>query len=254
MKTTIVDVTADNMEEYPQIICFINPKHPSFPLKTEWLKSMYKKGLKTKLLFVEGEKKPVGFIEYIPGEYCWRAVSAAGYMFVHCLWINGNKYKHKGLGSLLLEESENDAKNMDMSGICALASDRSFMASKKLFLKNGYTVASESGKEQLMVKFLKKKAKPPAINDWESELKKHRRLTIFYSRQCPWVARSIEEFRPILEKEFPDARIIQLTTPLRVQKGPSLYGAFSLIHDGRLLADRYISKTRFMNIIEKELR
>lgn len=251
METRIVDVNADNMETYPQIICFINPKHPSFPLKTDWLKAMYKKGLKIKLLFLEGEKRPVGFIEYIPGEYCWRAVRAAGTMFIHCIWINGNKYKGKGLAGLLLKEAEKDAGSMQ--GMSVLASDKAFMASKELFLKNGYTIVSESGKEQLLFKSFKK-AEPPKINNWEAELKKHRKLTIFYSRQCPWVARSIEEFRPILEKEFPDARIIQMTTPAQVQKGPSLYGAFAMIHDGQLLADRYISKTRFMNIINKHLK
>ncbi|MFH1946061.1 MAG: hypothetical protein ABIJ35_02505 [Acidobacteriota bacterium] len=38
------------------------------------------------------------------------------------------------------------------------------------------------------------------------------------------------------------------------QKGPSLYGVFNLIYDGILLADRYISTTRFQNIINKEIK
>jgi hypothetical protein len=29
--------------------------------------------------------RPVGFIEYIPGEFTWRAVNAAGYLVIHWL-------------------------------------------------------------------------------------------------------------------------------------------------------------------------
>ena len=53
-----------------------------------------------KNLYVEGEKKLAGFIEYVPGEYAWRGVNAEGYMFIHCIWIAANKHRKQGLGSL----------------------------------------------------------------------------------------------------------------------------------------------------------
>lgn len=34
---------------------------------------------------------------------------------------------------------------------------------------------------------------------------------------------------------------------------PSIYATFNLINNGKLLADHYISLTRFNNIIKKEL-
>ncbi|GAJ16409.1 unnamed protein product, partial [marine sediment metagenome] len=91
-----VDVTIDNISEHPQVICFINPKHEFYYKKVDWLKEQYENGLKTKLLYLKDEKRPVGFIEYIPGEHCWRSVKAKGYMFIHCLWTNGKKYQHQG--------------------------------------------------------------------------------------------------------------------------------------------------------------
>jgi histone acetyltransferase (RNA polymerase elongator complex component) len=33
-------------------------------------------------------------------------------MFIHCLWINGKKHQHRGLGTLLIEEVEKNAKDM----------------------------------------------------------------------------------------------------------------------------------------------
>ncbi len=251
MKPSLIDVTPGTLADHPGVICFINPKHDSYNHKIGWLKKRFAEGLKIKLLYLEEEKKPVGFIEYVPGENCWRAVSAPGYLFIHCLWINGNKYKNQGLGRMLLEAVEKEAAGT--AGMAVVTSDKAFMANREIFLSNGYTVAEESGKEQLLVKQFKK-GPLTSINDWESELAKRKKFTMVYSKQCPWVARFIDEVQPILEKEKLEVAFKELTTPAQAQKGPSLYGTFSLVKDGRLLADRYISTTRFLNIVKKEIR
>ena len=249
LKTKFIDVTADNITKYPQAICFINPKHEYFHLKIEWIKEQYKNGLKIKLLFKEGHDKPVGFIEYIPGENCWRSVDARGYMFIHCLWTYGKKHQHKGLGRILIEAVEKDAKNM--YGVAVLTSDKSFMANKKLFIKNGYRIVSRSDTEQLLVKQFKNKALP-SFNNYAAKLKKYKGLTIVYSKQCPWVVRFIEEIKPVVKKEKLDLWVIELKTAIQAQHTPSPYSVFNLIYNGRLLADRYISITRFKNILKKE--
>jgi hypothetical protein len=251
LNTTIVRVTEGNLAEHPQAICFINPKHPSYPEKVRWLKHQFEKGLVIKLLYLEGEKRPTGFIEYVPGEFCWRAVNARDYLFIHCLWTNGKPYQHQGLGTLLIQEAEKDAR--ELLGVSVLTSDHSFMASSKIFLKNRYTIVSESGKEQLLVKQFRE-GPLPTMNHWENELEKYQGLTILYSKQCPWVARFVEEVKPILEKEKLKPKIIEIKTTEDAQKAPSLYGIFNLIYNGRLLADRYISTTRFMNILKKDIR
>lgn len=249
MKTTIIDVTPDKLADFPQIICYINPKHEFYHLKVDWLKERFKEGLKIKLLYLDGIKKPVGFIEYIPGQYCWRSVNAKGYMFIHCLWTYGKKYQHKGLGSLLIKEVEKDAEAM--LGVAVVTSDKSFMANKDIFVRNGYKIAAESGKDQLLFRQFND-GPSPSINNWQAELKKIDGLVIVYSRQCPWVARFVEEVKPILKKEKLRIKTIELKSAAQAQKAPSLYSVFNLIHNGKLLADRYISKTRFLNIMKKE--
>ena len=251
LEANIVEVTSQNISEHPQAICFINPKHEFYHKKVDWLKAQFKNGLKIKLLYLKGEKKSIGFIEYVPGESCWRSVNAKGYMFIHCLWTNGKKYQHQGLGSLLIEEVERDAK--DMLGVAVITSDKSFMANKEIFTKNGYSLVAKSGKEQLMAKRFKE-GPVPSINRWQGRLEEYRGLTMVYSKQCPWVARFVEEVKPILEKEELNPNIIELETADEAQKAPSVYGVFNLIYDGKLLADRYISTTRFLNIVEKEIR
>jgi hypothetical protein len=247
----IIEITSQNLHEHPQVICFINPKHEYYRYKVEWLEEEFTKGLRIKLLYIPEETKPVGYIEFVPGENCWRAVNARGYLFIHCLWTNGKKYQHQGLGSRLLQEVEKEAR--ELLGVAVMTSDKAFMANKDLMLKNGYTLAQESGKDQLMVKQFRK-GPLPVFNDWERELKKYSGLTILYSKQCPWVARFMEEVKPVLKEENLQPAILELKNAGEAQKAPSPYAGFNLVYNGKILADRYISVTRFKNIINKELR
>jgi GNAT superfamily N-acetyltransferase len=248
VKTEIVEVTMANIERHPQAVCFINPKHPFYHQKVDWLEQQFKNGLRIKLLYLAGEKRAVGFIETVPGEHCWRAVSAKGYSFIHCLWTTGKKYQHLGLGTLLLQEAEKEAS--DMLGVAVITSGGSFMAGREIFQKNGYELIDESGTEQLLARRFKK-GPSPAINDWQAELAKCKGLSIVYSKQCPWVARFIGEARPIFAEFNLSPAVIELKTPAQAQRAPSLYGVFNMILDGKLLADRYISTTRLANILKK---
>ncbi len=158
--------------------------------------------------------------------------------------------QHRGLGRLLVEEAERDAG--DMMGVAVVTSDKAFMANRSLFAKNGYAIVAESDKDQLLAKQFSD-GPPPSINDWQAELEKYEDLTIVYSKQCPWIARFMQEIKPILEEKELKISIREIENAAQAQKAPSLYGAFNLIHNRKLPADRYISTTRFLNILKKEL-
>jgi hypothetical protein len=235
-------------------VCFINPKHPSYPHKIAWLKERFDDGLVVKLLYLGEEKRPAGYIEYVPGERCWRSVDAAGYMFIHCIWIEAKKHRGQGWGTRLIREAENDAAGM--SGVAVLVSDAAFMASRDLFVGNDYEVVAEYGADQLLAKRFTDDPAPRLRNEKnraKDTAGDQNGLTILYSRQCPWVARFIDELKPVLVEEGREARITELRTPEEAQGAPSAYGVFNLLHNGKLLADRYISTTRFRNILRKEI-
>jgi hypothetical protein len=247
MKPVIIDVNRENIEEYSPT-CFLNPKNEGYTKKRDWLKKRFSEGLKIKVLFDETDKKVHGFIEYIWGENAWRAVEAKDYLFIHCIWINPNSYKNKGYGSDLIEECIREAAGKQ--GVAAIASDDAFMATKDIFLKNGFKIIQEDGKQQLLVKPIKKEILPK-FKDYKKQLGKYKGWHIVYSHQCPWVSRFIHE----LDKKTIDQLKIKLTelkTPKQAQNAPSIYSVFNLIHDGKLLADHYISSKRFYNIIQKE--
>ena len=233
--------------------CFLNPKHESHLKKLEWLKERFPEGYTIKSLFVETEKKPVGFIEYVPGEYAWRAVHAKDYLFIHCIWINPNKYKTKGFGSLLVKEVFNDAEKQGKIGVAVITSEGSFIASKDLFLKNGFKVVDKADRFELLVKQLKEESLPKFTN-WQKQLAQYKGLNILYSNQCPWVIRSIKELTEIAEQKGLKLKVTELKSAKEAQNAPSIYATFTLIFDGKIFADHYLSSTRFLNILKKEMK
>jgi len=249
----IVSLNSENIAEY-RPACFLNPKNEGYQKKLEWSKKRFAEGLKIKLLYLEKEGNCIGFIEYLPGEYAWRAVDATGYMFIHCIWIYPNKYKRKEYGSLLIEECVKDATEEEKYGVAVVTSEGTFMAGKALFLKNGLeSVAKVKPSFELMIKTLRE-GPLPKFRDWEKQLTRYKGLNIIYADQCPWVARSIKDLEEIAKKKGLEVKIIELKSAAEIQNAPSVYGTFNLVYNGKLLADHYISNRRFMNIIERELK
>ena len=252
--TKIITITPENAFDYtPGPSCFVNPKQPGAQKKLEWMKQRFEEGLIIKVLYLEDEQKSAGFIEYIPGEYAWRGVNAPGYLFIHCIWIYPNKLKNSGFASRLLEECLSDARTAGKNGVAVISSEGSFMASKKLFTKNGFSkVASDSPSFELLVHRLKE-GPAPTFNDWRSKLVTYQGLHFIYSNQCPWVARSIDELSKVAREHKLSPTITELKTARDAQNAPSIYATFNLIYNGKLLADHYISKRRFENIIKKQI-
>lgn len=257
----IIEVTKKNIEEYSPR-CFIANDNPGMIKKLEWVQKRFKEGLKLKQIYdtrnqkISGQvetssnsdKKLIGYIEYINGENAFRAVDAKNYLFIHCLWVSPNKYKNKGYASQLLKEVEKDMGNN--LGVATITSDDGFMSSKDLFVKNGYEEIETKGKFQLMVKQIKK-GQLPKLKNVDKELEKYKGLNIVYSSQCPWVARSINDIVDVIEKTRLNVKVKEMKTAKQAQLAPSIYSTFNLIYDGKLLADRYISTTRFKNILSK---
>lgn len=248
----IVSLTPENYADRG-CPCFLNPKHESHLKKLAWLKDCFTEGFTIKLLLVENEKRPIGFIEYVPGEFAWRAVDATDYMFIHCIWVNPNKYKEKGNGSLLVDECIKDAEKQGKIGVAVITSSGPYMASKDLFIKNKFEHTGQDDRFELLVKQFKK-GSLPTFRNWRKQLSCYNGLHIVYSKQCPWVARSITELSKIAQENNLDLTITELTTAKEAQNAPSIYATFTLIYNGKMYSDHYLSNTRFLNILKKELK
>jgi ribosomal protein S18 acetylase RimI-like enzyme len=247
--TTIITLNENNIDEYPPV-CFLNLKNIGQQMKNTWAKQHLSEGLTIKLLFADDAKKPVGYIEYIPGESAWRAVEAPGYLFIHCIWISPKSLREQGLGSMLVKECVKDAEAQGKLGVCVMVSDGSFMADETLFIKNGFQKIESYPPYSLCVKQVQD-GPISRFKDIKTMLSRYKGLHILYSKQCPWVARFMEDMKDRLGEL--KVTITELTTAKEAQNVPSLYATFTLINGGKVLADHYISARRFENIIKKEI-
>lgn len=232
-----------------------DPKKPGFSRKLAWIEKRFEEGLKIKVLHSEKDGA-VGSIEYIPGEYGWRGVRAAGYMLIHCLFMMKKDYKGKGYGSLLIEACEEDARERGMHGVAVVASKSTWMAGQEIFLKNGYELVEQAPPHhQLLVKRFGD-APLPAFRKVSKKLlsRYSKGLTILHSDQCPYAIRAAEEIPPVARAEFGiEPTLIKFKNCRSAQDSPNPYGIFSIIWNGELVADHAVSKTRFKNIMKKIL-
>jgi hypothetical protein len=87
----LIDTKADNIYDYK--LCFYkDDKQEGYRPKAEWLKQRFSEGPEYKVLYSASEGA-VATIEYIPGEYTWRAVNASGYMMIHYIFNEYKKYR-----------------------------------------------------------------------------------------------------------------------------------------------------------------
>ena len=253
-KIEIINVDSSNISEYGFFCGIKNPKIEGYQGKLDWLKQRFSEGLKLNILYSPIEKA-VGFIEYIPGKFTWRAVEARGYMVIHCIAVFYRKYRGKGYGSLLLRKCLSDAERENMHGVAVVTTADTWMAGKELFFKNGFESVDQAPPSfELLVKKLEHKPSPAFKKDWEKKLGQYSSgLTIVYSNQCPYIAKSVEAILGTSHELGINTNLIELNNCEEAQNAPSAYGVFNLVYNGKFLAYQPISKRRFLNIMNKEL-
>jgi len=228
--------------------------HPGRKQKQCWLQANARLGLRARALLAP-DGQACGYIEYLPGEYAWRAVDACGYMFIHCVWIYSKQHQGKGWAGLMLQECIENAQKAGMSGVAVLTREGPWMADSRLFLPNGFeSIDTTPPDYRLLVRKFSKDATNPAIKrDCDREVAKYSRgLTIVRSNQCPYVEKFSTEIVEAAEKEFHmRPTVVDLKSHGEAQAAPTPYASFALIYNGRLLADHQVSCTRFRNIMKK---
>jgi GNAT superfamily N-acetyltransferase len=246
----IVDTNADNIDG-----CSLcgnkNANNLGRRRKANWLKQRYAEGLRYKVLRSE-KFGDIGMIEYALGNHAWRPVEAEGYLVIHCLMVN-RKHKGKGLGTGLLDSCLRDAKQSNCRGVTVVTSSDSFMARSDLFIKAGFVSVDRIPPYELLVKKFKKAAPDPRfIVERERVLRMYNRgLTILAADQCTYVIKSVERIAEASRTLGLEPRVVRVASAKASRELPTPYGVFSIVYDGKLIAERPISARRFTNIISK---
>ena len=230
----IIAVDATNVAQHGFLCYKSKPKSEGYRRKLEWLEQRFSEGMRIKILY-EG-KRSVGFIEYIPGEYAWRAVNAEGYMVIHCLWVVG-KGKGKRYGSRLLNECVEDARKAQKHGVVMVSSSRVWLAGKKIFLKNGFEVVGQAPPSfELLVKRFDDAPLPTFPDDWDARSSRYGSgLTVVCSDQCPYMPDAVKGVLEVADERGLEARTVKMESSRQVQESaPSAYGVFGVLYNGKM--------------------
>jgi len=244
----IIDLKAEDFNKYG-LGCLKNTKHQGFKSKSEWLKKRFLENLKLKIL-LENDN-PVGFIEYIPSEFSWRGVDAKNFMMIHCIWVYPKIYQGKGYGGMLIEKCIEDSKIEKKNGVIVVTSEGPWIAGKSIFLNHSFKPVDKRDRFELL-----------ALNFDNTDIPKfkeilsidrYKGLNLFYSEQCPMCIKFVSEIEKACREDKIPITISKIESFNEAQNNPSPFGVFSIVYNGKVVADNPISLTRFRNIVKKEL-
>ena len=145
-----------------------------------------------------------------------------------------------------------EAERAGSIGVAAMVSNGTWMAGKEIFLNNGFTKIAERDRFELVVHRLREGAEP-RFRDIDGNSARYRGLHIVYSDQCPMLLKSVNDLSQMAAEYGLNLRVTVLKSAQEAQNAPSYYGAFSLLWNGRVLSDHYVSRGRFRNILRKEI-
>jgi thiol-disulfide isomerase/thioredoxin len=170
--------------------------------RTAWFKKMERKGLKIKVAFFD--KNPAGFLYLMPIEVSPWGPIGKGLLVIPCLYVL-NKNQKNGLGKILIQEAEKEAKKQKKKGIVIFGYywDFWFMPAA-FFEKLGYKVAQKRGKEAILWKVFDFSAEVPKFLESKYEFKPIQGkvvVDLFYNTFCQTSNIEAERVKEIA-KEF----------------------------------------------------
>ncbi len=245
----IIDLTPENIANYG--VCGYKDvnKHEELRRKIEWVKKYNPKGLRIKAVIAE-DGSYQGMLEYIPGEFAHRPVSAKEYIFIHCVFVGFKKeYKSKGLASALLDICIAESREACKKGVAVVTRKGSFMADKDFFLRKGFISVDKADPdfELLVFKFDNAAENPVFIKTSASQYNEG--ITIMRSAQCPYSVKNVDAIIKTAEKMGLHPNLIEIEDANQAQQSPCAFGTFCIIKNGKVISQHPISNTRFENII-----
>lgn len=253
----IIDLTPENISEYG--VCGYKDvkKHKELRNKIDWYAEYYPLGLRIKVLMSE-EGGYQGMIEYIPGRYAHRPVTADGYMFIHCVFVGFKKeFKGKGFATALIDDCIAEAKNQKMEGVAIVTRKGSFMVNNEIFLKKGFEIVDKAKPDfsLLALRFNPDSELPCFKTEVLNNMTQYENgLTVFRSPQCPYTEKNVMAILETAEKKYNlNTQLIDIGNSESAQNTPCAFGTFGMIYNGEVISHHPISNTRFENIMNKKI-
>ena len=245
-----IRVTNENLEK-EHICCAIsNNRDLQVASKKAWLAERFDEGL----VFLKSTERGKCFIEYLPAEYAWNPIEAAGYMYIDCLWVSGS-FKGHGFANDLLGECIRDSREQRKKGLCILsAAKKKPFLSDPMFLKHkGFSVCDEADNGiQLWVLPFSPDAEPPRFRDCA----RHPHCgepgyVLYYTSQCPFNAKYVPIVEQTAREQGVPFRAIHLESREAAHNAPTPITTYALFHDGKYLTNEPMNDAKFLKLLSR---
>jgi GNAT superfamily N-acetyltransferase len=161
----VVQLTAEHVPLYLCCLgdCSEEATREAGPHRAAWYAKMKDRGLRV-LLGKDDDGRIGGMIQYLPAEHSM--VRGEGLYFIYCIWVyqeegGGGSSQGHGMGRMLLQAAEVDARELGAKGIAAWGLSLPFWMQASWFRKHGYVDADTYGIAVLVWKAFTDEARPP---------------------------------------------------------------------------------------------
>ena len=245
-----IKLTPENLDT-EHIRCAISgSKDPQVLTKKQWLRDRLAEGL----VFLKADVRGKCFIEYIPAEYAWVPIEAAGYMHINCFWVSGACKGH-GYSNELLAACIEDARARGMQGLTVISSHKKqpFLSDPRYLAYKGFRLA-DTAEPYFTLLYLpvdgsaekprfKAAVKEPATTD-ES-------FRLYYTPGCPFTAKYVPLIEDCARQRGIAFQSVLLDSREKARNAPAAWTNYALFYNGKYITNEILSEKKFLTLWEE---
>lgn len=245
-----IKLTTDNLDA-EHICCAISSnKDPQVLTKKQWLRDRLEEGL----VFLKADVRGKCFIEYIPAEYAWVPIEAAGYMHINCFWVSGACKGH-GYSNALLAACMEDAKTRGMQGLTVISSHKkqSFLSDPSYLAHKGFRLAdtAEPYFTLLYLPFDGSGEKPRFKAAVKNPATEGEGFRLYYTPGCPFTAKYVPLIEACARQRGIAFQSVLLDSREKAQNAPAAWTNYALFYNGKYVTNEILSEKKFLALWEE---
>lgn len=246
-----IQITEENLEKEHICCAIAGSKDPQVVAKKAWLRERLQEGL----VFLKGDVRGKCFIEYLPAEFAWVPMEAAGYMHINCFWVSGACKGH-GYANELLERCIADAKKKGMAGLTVISSPKKkpFLSDPGYLTYKGFLPAdtAEPHFALLYLPFTENAAVPHFRDCGKKPKCTAPGFTAYYTNGCPYPAKYVPILQRCAEENQVPFTAIPIVSREQAQNAPAVWTNFALFYDGAYVTNEIPSEKKFLALCEEK--
>ena len=249
MEDQFLNLTEENLDQ-EHLCCIIRSKkpHPGVEAKRVWLRERLQEGH----VFRKLDAKGVVFIEYAPLETAWVPVEGDNYLYIYCLWVNG-EFKGKGYGRQLMEYCLADARAKGKSGVCMLGAEKqkAWLSDQAFAEKYGFETVDTTSDGYRLLALSFDGTKPRFGKNTKGQAIENQELTVYYGSQCPYIHRSVELVRKTCEELETPCTLVPVDTLEKAKALPCVFNNWAVFYGGKFVTVNLLDAAALKRLLKQ---